>query len=716
MPRTPFHSVFADTGGTFTDSFLLDADGHFEVGKAPTTPGRLDRGFFESVEDAGRHRGASLADVVGESLHIGYASTTVINTVLTRTGLRVGLIVTHGFEHLLLMQRGVQTYTEYDPIDRLHPRTHRPVDPLVGQGRVVGVTERIDSLGQVIVPLYGSEVDRAADRLLAEDLDAICVVLLYSWKNPVHELIVGKRLDEKARSAGKAIAIYLSHEVSPIGRELPRANDTVIEAYTRPLMVKTLRAIEQRLREHGYRHGLHVMQSTGGVTGVDSLKAIHTLESGPVGGVMGGLSVGRLYDLKNLVTTDVGGTSFDVGVITDGEVEIEQEPVCARMVLGVPMVSVYSVGAGGGTIARIDPLTGRLEVGPASAGADPGPAAYGRGGLDPTVTDADLVLGYLNPENFLGGRIALDPDLARQAIEKKIAGPLGLSVEDAATGINTIIDVRMRDSIVGLVTAQGLDLSDYHVLAFGGAGPSHAASYTDGLPIRGVLLFPYSSVFCAFGAACSDYVRNYTQGANLVAPGDADDALKATLAKELAGLWADLARQALADTSTGDAGSVQLEYRARMRFGRQLDQILVRSPLGRGQMEGAADWDRLVEAFQQTYSARYSKSGMYPRAGYEVVEVSLVATAPRTKPKLPSYPLSASKEPLARALQGRRRAYFAQAWLDTPVYRWEDILPGNELAGPAIMEHATQTLVLPPGRSIRVDEYLTVWMTAGVSA
>lgn len=701
---------FTDTGGTFTDTFLVDERGDFVVAKAPTTPQDLSLGYFASVQGAAAQRGLALEGLYPQLAIIGYGSTTVINTILTRRGTKLGLIITKGFEHLLLMERGAQTYTEYDIIDRIHARTHRHTDPLIPYPRTRGVTERIDCLGEVIIPMYEEDCRQAARELIEMGCQAICVNLLFCWQNPVHELRARELISEVAREMGREVEVYLSHEINPIGRELARLNGTMIEAYTRPIVIESWRRIEDQLQRYGFRGRLQVMQSTGGLASLGVVKVVETLESGPVGGLVGGYYIGRHYGFENLITTDVGGTSFDVGLINRGVITVQQEPVCARMLLGIPMAQVDSIGAGGGTIARIDPLTGRLLVGPDSAGAVPGPVCYDQGGEEPTVTDADLVLGYLNPDYFLGGRLPLNKEKARRAIGEKIAKPLGISIEAAAEGINSILDVRMKDTILGMVMARGFEISDYYLLSFGGAGPSHVAGYTEAILFKGIMVFPYSAVFSAFGAASADYQHNYTRAANLVAPPNASAEIRLRLCRELSRIWTSLEEQALQEMGReGFAkGQVRLEHRLLMRYGRQLDQIMVKSPLTR--LESVEDWEALVAAFERTYEAMFTRAAKYPQAGYEIVEVSLQASAEKIKPKLARHPLG-SAEPSQEARKGNRQCYFKGRWVDTQIYEWELLTPGNTLNGPAIMEHPDQTLVVPPGRSVRVDEYLTVWMT-----
>jgi acetone carboxylase beta subunit len=706
-PRRP-ELCYIDVGGTFTDAFIVDADGEHVTGKAPSTPGDVAQGFFDAIEAAVAEWDMD-ADGVFRTLKVlGYGSTVVLNAILTRSGRVPGMIVTRGFESVLLMERGKQTWIDLDRASRLHPVTHRHNEPIVPRRLIRGATGRIDCMGREVIPLYEDDVRRAASELLDADVDAIVICFLWSFLNPAHERRAAELCQEVARSRERDVRVVTSFEVSPVIRELPRINATILEAYTGDLARGSFRRMQERLRERGFAGQMQVMQSAGGLAPAVHVKAINTIQSGPAGGVIGGRYVGEIYGFENLITTDVGGTSFDVGLVTEGFVNVNREPAVARMLLGVPMIEILSIGAGGGTIARIDPLTRRLEIGPQSAGSDPGPVCYGRGGTDPTVTDADLVLGYLDPNYFIGGRIRLDVEAARRAIGERIAGPLGVSVEEAAEGVRVIADAKMRDAISGLIATRGFDLSDYHLLAFGGAGPSHAAGYTQGLQLAGVMVFPFSAVFSAFGAASADYEHHYARALNIIVPPGIDDDGKVELGGSISEAWDGLRALGLEEMTAEGFAPEAVRFRplAMIRYGRQLNDLIVSSPVER--LTSPADWDALIAAFEQLYERIYARVAKYPQAGFEILEVGMVAYTEKIRPKLRSEPVG-SPEPPGEARKGTRPTWFG-GWREAPVYELSGLLPGSELAGPTIVEAPTTTLVVPPGRRIRMDEYRTIWM------
>jgi N-methylhydantoinase A len=576
-------------------------------------------GFLAAIEAAATEMNLPLEDALGsDGLILGYGSTIALNALLTRRGGQPGLIVTKGFEHLLYMGRGKQSWTELDRDDRLHAVSHRMLEPLIPFERIVGVSERVDCLGNQLVPLYEDEVEAAARALIAQDVDSIVVCFLWSFLHAGHELRAREIVEQVCAGAGPELPVYLASEISPVLRELPRANAAVIEAYTGPLARRAFGSLAGELSEKGFGGELQVMQSAGGLAAARTVKIVDTIQSGPVGGLTGGRFVGELYGFDNVITTDVGGTSFDLGLVTGGTLRINREPTVGRFVLGIPMVEVISIGAGGGTMAGLDPLTGRLSVGFASAGADPGPVCYGRGGQVPTVTDADLVLGYLDADRFAGGTMSLDVDAARRALEEEIAAPLGLSVEEAAYGIREVIDTRMREAIRGLVVARGFDLSEYHLLAFGGAGPVHVAGYTSGIRLRGILMFPYSSVFSAFGASAADYEHSYTRSVNLLVSPGAGAEEKREVGARVTRAWRELEEQAVRDMEAEGFAPGELELRrlAMLRYGRQLNDLIVESPLPA--VDDPDDWDALIGAFEELYGRVYGGAAKYPQAGYDV--------------------------------------------------------------------------------------------------
>jgi len=699
---------YTDVGGTFTDCFVVDQNGDFVLGKAPSTPSAIAEGFMASLNHARETAGISPKEFFSSLEVVGYGATTVLNSLLTRTGGKPGLLITRGFEDLLLMERGKQSWVTLSRVDRIHPVTHRHQTPLVPRSRVRGITERTTARGQELVPLHEDEVRAATLDLIDQGIDSLVILFLWSFLADAHEQRAKAIATAAVTARGLNLPIFCSSEVSPTLRELPRANAATVEAFAGPSTLKALSTVESDLHEYGFAGDLQVMQSAGGLAPARHVRAIDTAMSGPVGGLVGTRYIGELYGFNNLISTDVGGTSFDVGLVADGFIGVDREPVLAGLLLSLPMMEVASIGAGGGTIARIDPLTRRLLVGPESAGAVPGPVCYGKGGTEPTVTDADLVLGYLNPKAFIGGKIQLDDRAASDSIRTRIAEPLGLTVEAAAAGIRDVIDTRMRETVVGMVAVRGFSLEDYVLLAFGGAGPTHVCGYTEGLPLRAVLTFPYAAAFSAFGAAAADYEHHYHRAVNLVIPPGASEPDRLAVATSISTAWARLEEQALEQMQAEGVGpeKVRLRHLAMVRYGRQLNDLVVTSPIAR--CESVADLERVLTTFEDLYARIYAKGAQFPQAGFEIFEVGLVASVLKVKPKLRPQPL-VKPDPAAAQID-ERPAWFDGSFQPARRFSWSRLQPGHRVVGPAIIEDPTTTLVIPPKRSARLDEYRSVWI------
>jgi acetone carboxylase beta subunit len=702
---------YIDVGGTFTDAFIVDNLGNYVQGKSPSTHGDIATGFLAAIEDASAQWDLTVDEVLPSLQVLGYGSTVVLNAILTRAGKTPGLIVTKGFESILLMERGKQTWLDLDRPSRLHPVTHRHNEPIVPRRLIHGVTGRVDVLGNVAIPLNEREVRAAAKALLDAKVEAICVCLLWSFLNDVQERRVVAICTEEATNRGLNVTVIASADIAPIIRELPRINTTVLAAYIGDIARDAYGGMQERLRSRGFRGELQIMQSNGGLAPASHVKAVETIQSGPSGGVIGGRYLGEVYGFRNVITSDVGGTSFDVGVVTDGYININREPNIGRMLFGLPMIEILSIGAGGGTIAGIDPLTGRLEVGPASAGSMPGPVCFGRGGTKPTVTDADLVLGYLNPAFFAGGKLPLSIDAARDAIFREVAEPLRMAVEEAAEGIKTVADAKMRDAIAGLIATRGLSLPEYHLLAFGGAGPSHVAGYTAGLNLAGVMILPFSPTFSAFGASSADYEHHYHRTVNLIVAPEADEEEIIEVGHRISDAWKVLAQQALDEMGTEGFNPDEVRFLplAMMRYGRQLNELVVQSPVER--ISSLADWRSLVDAFEDLYERIFAVAAKYPQAGFEVIEVGLVASVEKIRPKL-RYEALVGPEPSLEAIAGTRQGWFGGRWHDMTIWRLAGLRPGNRCVGPGIVEAATLTVVVPPGQQVRLDERSTFWLEA----
>jgi N-methylhydantoinase A/oxoprolinase/acetone carboxylase beta subunit len=699
-----------------TDVIVVDEAGRFVIGKAPTTPHDESIGFIESLDDGLSYWSKELANdgrSVCESAETAiYTGTSMLNTLINLSGLRAGLLVTRGFEDMVVQGRGSQTFIgfEWSEISHMQYRKHR--EPLVPRALTRGVTERIDMFGQEVIPMYEHEVEVGVRELLAEGIESLAIVFLHSFTNPSHERRAAEIASKVMDKAGRRVPVVMSCEVAPIAREVSRANATIIQAYASEPARRQLIAVEEKLTERGYQHSLKTVLGYGGVTNIRYPRLFETVMSGPVGGIMGGHHLAKTVGgLENLVCADMGGTSFDAGCITAGILPIEREPAFQQMYVNVPMLDIRSIGAGTGTYIRLDPDTNRLKLGPDSAGGTPGPVFQNAGNDIPTIGDCDLLLGIINEENYLGGRIKVHKERARSIFEEKVAAPLGMDVQTAAETCVELINVMMREHLIRSLML-GYDLRDYVLLGYGGAGPMHLAGYAGDYPWKGVASVPHAAAFSAWGGACMDYAHRRHKSVSGMIPPVEDPTLKLQAAQTVTAAWQELEQQLLdellAEGFTRD--QVSLKHNVYMKYFGHLDDLEVASPLTRVQSE--ADMDKLVAVFEDVFTKTYTLAGKPPYPTFQIGEVSVVAEVSTVKPLVNTYELE-GKQPPKSASKGKRPVYQQGRWTDAPIFEMDDLRAGNQVAGVAIIEAPNTTLFVPPGWSVRLDERKIFWMTRG---
>lgn len=511
--------IGVDTGGTFTDVVVLGNNGEVWTAKASTTPDDFSRGVMDAVDEAARTVGVNTSELLGHTTLFKHGSTVATNALITRSGVEVGFITTRGFEDTTEIMRAIGRVDGLSEEEIRHITWVTKPEPLVPRERIIGVRERIDYRGEEVVPLNREDVMEAIRRLIQEDkVEAIAVSLLHAWANPKHEA----EIRSLALEADHSQKVYWSFGsgLSQVAGEYARANTAIINSYLGPTVERYLKGLQSNLKEGGLKGPLLVMQGNGGVAHREQVSPIANLQSGPAGGMIASAYVAGLLKHKNVITTDMGGTSFDVGLITEGYWRYAQEPIVERFRTLQPIIDIESIGAGGGTIAQVDPDTGRLLVGPKSAGASPGPVCYDSDGEQVTVTDADLALGIIDPNYFLGGRKSLNKDKALKAIEERIARPLKLKIHEAAAGVYDIVNSKMSDLIRRQVVRTGYLPEEFVIYAFGGAGPVHAAGFAADLGIKKIYIFSTSPVFSAFGAAAADVIRTRLMTCQYILPAE----------------------------------------------------------------------------------------------------------------------------------------------------------------------------------------------------
>ena len=675
-----------DTGGTFSDFVYFDeARRALSIAKLPSTPEDPSNAILAGVErllDQG---------VPPEAIAFFIHGTTVgTNAMLEEKGARTGLLVTRGFRGVYEVGEQMRGYgpAMFD-FDFGKP-------PLLARPRATfEITERLDASGAVLRSLDEADVERAAAGLAAQGVESVAVCFLFAFRNPAHEQQAGAILRERL----PGVPVSLSSDVLPQIREYYRLSTTVVNAYIRPILTRYLGQLGARLDAVGVRTPQrYLMQSNGGVASFQggAERAVTTILSGPAGGVMAGIALGQTSGYRDLVTFDMGGTSCDVALIVGGQPSVAALSAIGGRHIAVPMLDINTVSAGGGTIARVEEAAGlwRLRVGPDSAGARPGPVCYGQGGTDPTITDADLALGYLNPDNFVGGGLRLDRAAALEAIGVKIAAPLGLDVPRAADGIVRIIDVKMQEAVKAISTRRGHDLRDFTLVAFGGAGPVHASRVARELGMARVLVPLYPGCTSALGLLTADVRHDYVRSKlGAVATLDLADANA---------IFAALEAQARADLETEGFGAeaVRIERYLDFRYAGQGYEVQVPAPDGPLTPE-SLQATRL--AFDRAHEQKFGHAA--PGEPAEIVSYRVAGFGLVPKPDLPT--LTASGRPLAAAQAGTREAYFAELGGAVPcaVYDRARLEPGHAFEGPAIVEQLDATTVVLPGQAVRVDRY-----------
>ena len=673
--------IGVDVGGTFTDFLVVDEAGNAEIYKTSTTPEDPSIGFFRGLEKAAYQRGLQLDAFLQQVETIVHGTTITTNATLTGDGANTGFITTKGFRDVLNMRRGLKErqFEKYSPPPALIPRRHI---------RVVG--ERINVTGDILTPLNEEDIRSAAQYFRAEGIEAVAVSFLWSFRNPSHELKVKEILEQEL----PGIYVSLSTEILPQIRLYERNSTTALNAYVGPVLTRYISRLLSELETRNFAGNLLIMQSNGGVMSpqVAQRFASNTLLSGPAGAPMAGLFYGNTHGFDNVITVDMGGTSFDVALVKDAEPVVTTEGMIGEHRIASPILDIHTIGAGGGSIAWID-KGGLLAVGPKSAGAVPGPACYGRGGTLPTVTDAQYVLGYLDPAWFEEGELEFDAEAARTAIDQHIARPLSMDLVTAADGIYQLVNNNMAAALGVVSVERGYDPREFVLVVAGGAGPIHAAAIARELDIPLILIPRESSVFCAAGMLISDlkhdYVRTHATDIDQV-----DTGAVSALFKDMAAT----ARATLTSESV-PADRIDIKFSADLRYIGQFNEVEV--ALADGTELTHKSVKDLSAAFHLKHDSLYGYS--MPDAGVELINLRITARGKTDKPAQERHQKGASDPD--HALLGARVAWFAGDFVDTPVYAGLKLVNGNRVRGPGIVVQPTTTIIIPPDFELLCDEY-----------
>ena len=688
--------VGVDSGGTFTDTVVVDSQGHITLGKASSTPHDFSQGVLDSVSTAAQALGLSLRELLAQTRVFAHGTTVTTNALLTRHGVKAGLITTKGFEDTMIIGRVYQKAAGLSEKEIIQASRLDKADPIIPRPLIKGITERVDYQGRELVPLDLEEAAKAARDLVETGVEAIAICFLWSFMNPAHEAQVRDLIQKEHPQ----IFVTASSDLAPQMGEYERTATAALNCYLGPVAYRYFQALGRQLEEQGLDCPLLVMQSSGGVLPAEDVRerSISTLSSGPVGGITGALFLGKLLGYENIICTDVGGTSFDVGLIVGGRAEQAREAIADKYHTLAPTVDISSIGTGGGSVAWIEANTGILRVGPQSAGAAPGPVCYDRGGKQPTVTDAGVILGYINPDYFLGGRMRLNRDKALAVTQEKIAIPLGMDVFQAAAGIYKISNSQLADLVRKVTIEKGYDPREFALFAYGGAGPQYAGLYGAEIGLRTIVIPGLASVFSAFGAVVSDIVKFHSLSDPMVAP------FNPQRLNEIYRSVGEKARQDLRKDGVAEADMTIQRY-AEMRYRRQVHEVRVPVPEGDLSPAGVA---AVLESFEKKYEDLYGKGAAFREAGIEAITFHVVGTGRTMKPVLTRLEEGGPDSSLAR--KGSRPAYFDRAggFVDTAVYDAAKLRTGHIVPGPAVIEAATTTIVVQPGLQARVDPYLNI--------
>ncbi|MFP6609321.1 MAG: hydantoinase/oxoprolinase family protein [Deltaproteobacteria bacterium] len=701
-----------DAGGTMTDVIIVDEQGRSVIGKAPTSPQDESIGYMESFWEALEYMGIDQAEGAqfGSQVETAiYTGTSMLNTVINMSGYKTGILVTKGFEDIIAQGRGSQTFigAQWSEITHMQYRKHRV--PLVPRRLARGATERVDMFGQVVIPLYEHEVEQGIRELLVdEQVEAIAIIFLQSFNNPVHEQRAGEIARKVMKDVGREVVLEMSSEVAPTMREVSRANATVVQAYASDSARKQLFRIEEELEKIGYDHSLKTVLGYGGITNIRYPRLFEAAMSGPVGGIMGAKYLAGVIGEENIVCSDVGGTSFDAGAITAGVVPIDREPGFQGMYVNVPMLGISSIGAGTGTYIRLDPQTKRIKLGPDSAGGTPGPTFMETGNTVPTINDVNLLLGILNEDNYLGGKIKVNKEVSYKYFKEQVADPLGLDVYDAAETCLELLNVLMREHLVRSLMV-GHDLREYVLLGYGGAGPLHLLGYAGDHPWKAVITVPHAGAFSAWGGACMDYSHRRHKSVQALLTPDLDEATRLAYVAPIAAAWRALEEELLGELEgegfTRD--QITLSQAVYIRYFGQLDDVEVDSPVAT--LDSTEDLARLLDTFEDLYTKMFTLAAKPDVGSFHVTEVCVVAKVATVKPVLRKHEL-AGKTPDKKAFKFKRPVYMRGKWNDADIWRMEDLVPGNEIDGLAVIEASNTTLFVPPEWHVRIDDHDIYWI------
>jgi len=629
----------------------------------------------------------------------------MLNRLLEREGEgNIGLITNGGMEDQHRFGRGIQSWADRSYAGRLHAREHEHPEPLVPRENIRGVRGRMNMSGIPTIPLYEDEAREAIHDLLDRGVRVICVCLVYAYLNDAHEQQVKEIAEEVMAERGEAVEVWLSSEQKPVRGEVPRMNSLVIEAYAAEPSREQLYNVRDGFQGLGAEAPTRVLTSSGGTIAPDHDWLVDTMLSGPIGGIFGGEFMADHLDIDNLVCSDVGGTSFDVGLITEGHYPTRWDQSLAQFMVNIPMTAMDTIGSGTGSYVRVDRTSDRIEVGPDSAGYLVGVSNQDADVTTPTVTDCTLLLGYLNPDSFLGGDIPLSLDAAEEALEEQVAGPLDEDTVETARGVLDIVERDMSNELRGLILGLGYSPENYTLMSYGGGGPLHAAGYTRNLDFQDVIIPQWAAAFSAFGCACADAAYRYDQQIDaILQPDFSNDAMVAAEIQQTLDALEEEAVTAF-ERDGVDPDEVAFQPALRIQYLGMLDDLEV--AIGDEQLAGGfggEDLRAVIDRYEEKFDQVFQRAAKSPENGYQITMAIGVGVGPSAKPEVPEEPLQ-GETPDEGAHKGTRDIYWDGDWHTADLWQMRQLDPGNVVRGGAVVEAPATTILVPPGFEAELDE------------
>jgi len=706
--------IAQDAGGSMTDCFLVNEEGRFSTGKYLTVHEDETVSYLGSLEDAARRWDMTSAQIHQSARSSTYTGTTMVNILVTRTGSRVGLLITRGFGHLPIMERGL-TWLGQPYEDVLHQQLHEHTPPLVQRRHIKEIPERISvgslykehhyAPGTVVIPLVEKEVVRAVNELLDDGVEVIGILTLASYANPVHEKRMAEIAREEVKQRGVDVPVVSSHELCSVPNENERLKTLLLQCYMAEVARRRLFRVEEAAKREAYSHDLLTLLSYGAAASIRYPKLAEAAISGPVGGLLGGKLISDFLGLPNIVCWDLGCTTCDIGLIAAGLLPVNKEPDFAGHRLRMPMIAIDSIGAGTSHVIRADEATKRITIGPESVKADLGTCYKAS---EVTIGDLDLAINFINPDYYLGGSIKVDRDKALQQLREQIAKPLGQDIYDVSSKILDLIHAKVSDHINGVLLSRGLNPAEFTLLVYGGSGPLHAWGVARSIEFGAVLVIPWAAVFSSFGVAGADYFHRYDKAVTFFLTPDMDEEARLSQGDVLSNAWQELEQRGYEELEAEGIPREAVRFRRGVsaRYVGQMSSWEV--PLDITSIQTSKDLEEVVGSFERMYTAIYPAAARFPEAGYQITEVYVEAIADKPKPVIPSYPLQ-GKEPPENAYKGEREAYMDGRWIVFRLWEQDLLEAGNRIDGPAIIEHTMTTFVVPPENYVELDNYKFMW-------